>query len=63
MRIVPQKGVLVGARFDVFGYWKEIYTTLSDDENGMQREKLIKKALSVSSEKESTEVYQRTVAS
>ena len=32
MRIVPQKGALVGLRFDVFGYWKEIYTTLSDDE-------------------------------
>lgn len=27
MRIVPQKGALVGLRFDVFGYWKEIYTT------------------------------------
>ena len=32
MRIVPQKGALVGARFDVFGYWKDIHATLSDDE-------------------------------
>lgn len=43
MRIVPQKGALVGLRFDVFGYWKEIYTTLSDDENVTPEEKLLKK--------------------
>lgn len=63
MRIVPQKGVLVGARFDVFGYWKEIYTTLSDDEKRNAKGEAYKKALSVFKEKESTEVYQRTVAS
>lgn len=46
MRIVPQKGVRVG--FDVFGYRKEIYATLSED---------------ILKEKESNEVYRRTVAS
>ena len=63
MRIVPQKGALVGARFDVFGYWKEIYTTLSDDEKCDSRGEAFKKALSVFKEKESNEVYRRTVAS
>lgn len=43
MRIVPQKGALVGARFDVFGYWKDIHATLSDDEKRTSREKLTKK--------------------
>lgn len=47
MRIVPQKGALVGLRFDVFGYWKEIYTTLSDDEKCDSRGEAFKKALSV----------------
>ena len=63
MRIVPQKGALVGLRFDVFGYWKEIYTTLSDDEKCDSRGEAFKKALSVFKEKESNEVYRRTVAS
>lgn len=63
MRIVPQKGVLVGARFDVFGYWKEIYTTLSDDEKRNAKGEAYKKALSVFKEKESNEVCRRTVAS
>lgn len=44
MRIVPQKGALVGLRFDVFGYWKEIYTTLSDDEKCDSRGEAFKKA-------------------
>ena len=60
MRIVPQKGALVGLRFDVFGYWKEIYATLSDDEKNAEA---YKKAQSVFKEKESNEVYRRTVAS
>lgn len=63
MRIVPQKGALVGLRFDVFGYWKEIYATLSDDEKRDSRREAFKKALSVFKEKESNEVYRRTVAS
>ena len=63
MRIVPQKGALVGARFDVFGYWKEIYTTLSDDEKWNVKGEAYKKALSIFKEKESNGVYQRTVAS
>ena len=63
MRIVPQKGALVGLRFDVFGYWKEIYATLSDDEKRDSRGEAFKKALSVFKEKESNEVYRRTVAS
>ena len=63
MRIVPQKGVRVGLRFDVFGYWKEIYTTLSDDEKCDSRGEAFKKALSVFKEKESNEVYRRTVVS
>lgn len=63
MRIVPQKGALVGLRFDVFGYWKEIYTTLSDDEKCDSRGEAFKKALSVFKEKESNEVYRRTVVS
>lgn len=52
MRIVPQKGVRVGGGFDVFGYGKEIYATLSKE-----------KVLSILNEKESNEVYRRTVAS
>lgn len=63
MRIVPQKGALVGLRFDVFGYWKEIYATLSDDEKRDSRGEAFKKAMSVFKEKESNEVYRRTVAS
>lgn len=63
MRIVPQKGALVGLRFDVFGYWKEIYTTLSDDEKCDSRGEAFKKAMSVFKEKESNEVYRRTVVS
>lgn len=63
MRIVPQKGALVGLRFDVFGYWKEIYATLSDDEKRDSRGEAFKKARSVFEEKESNEVYRRTVAS
>ena len=63
MRIVPQKGALVGLIFDVFGYWKEIYTTLSDDEKCDSRGEAFKKALSVFKEKESNEVYRRTVVS
>lgn len=63
MRIVPQKGALVGLRFDVFGYCKEIYATLSDDEKRDSRGEAFKKALSVFKEKESNEVYRRTVAS
>lgn len=52
MRIVPQKGVRVGLGVDVFGYGKEIYATLSKE-----------KVLSILNEKESNEVYRRTVAS
>ena len=63
MRIVPQKGALIGLRFDVFGYWKEIYATLSDDEKCDSRGEAFKKALSVFKEKESNEVYRRTVVS
>lgn len=63
MRIVPQKGALVGFRFDVFGYWKEIYATLSEKEKRVPQGEAYKKALSVFKEKESNEVYRRTVAS
>ena len=63
MRIVPQKGALVGVRFDVFGYWKEIYATLSYNEMQNTNGDAYKKALSVFKEKESNEVYRRTVDS
>lgn len=63
MRIVPQKGALVGLRFDVFGYWKDIHATLSDDEKKNVKGEAYKKAVSVFKEKESNEVYRRTVAS
>lgn len=63
MRIVPQKGTLVGFRFDVFGYWKEIYATLSEKEKRAPQGEAYKKALSVFKEKESNEVYRRTVTS
>lgn len=63
MRIVPQKGALVGLRFDVFGYWKDIYATLSEGEKQDVKGEAYKKALSVFKEKESNEVYRRTVAS
>ena len=63
MRIVPQKGSLVGLRFDVFGYWKDIYATLSEDEKQNVKGDAYKKAMSVFKEKESNEVYRRTVAS
>lgn len=63
MRIVPQKGALVGLRFDVFGYWKEIYANLSEGEKLNVKGEAYKKALSVFEEKESNEVYRRTVAS
>ena len=63
MRIIPQKGALVGLQFDVFGYWKEIYATLSDNEKKDINGAAYNKAKSVLKEKESNEVYQRTVAS
>lgn len=63
MRIIPQKGALVGLKFDVFGYWKEIYATLSDNEKKDINGAAYNKAKSVLKEKESNEVYQRTVAS
>lgn len=63
MRIVPQKGALVGLRFDVFGYWKEIYATLSEKEKRAPQGEAYKKALSVFKEKESNEVYRRTITS
>lgn len=44
MRIVPQKGALVGLRFDVFGYWKEIYATLSEKEKRAPQGEAYKKA-------------------
>lgn len=63
MRIVPQKGALVGHRYDVFGYWKEIYATLSDNEKQNVNGDAYKKALLIFKERESNEVYERTVAS
>lgn len=63
MRIVPQKGALVGKEFDVFGYWKEIEATLSGKEKRNPHGEVYKRALSVFKEKESNEVYQRIVAS
>lgn len=63
MRIVPQKGVRVGVGFDVFGYRKEIYATLSEGEKRDVNGEAYKKAQSVLKEKESNEVYRRTVAS
>lgn len=44
MRIVPQKGALVGARFDVFGYWKDIHATLSDDEKKERQGRSLQKS-------------------
>lgn len=63
MRIVPQKGALVGLKFDIFGYWKEIYTALPDDEKRNTKGIAFEKALPILKEKESNEVYRRTVAS
>lgn len=60
MRIVPQKWALVGLRYDVFGFWKDIYITLSDEEKQNSNGE---KAQMVFKEKESNEVYKRTVAS
>lgn len=63
MRIVPQKGALVGLRSDIFGYWKEIYASLSEGEKQDVKGEAYQKALSVFKEKESNEVYRRTVTS
>ena len=63
MRIVPQKGALVGFSFDVFGYWKDVCATLSDDDKQNVKGEAYQKALSDFKEKESNEVYRRTVAS
>lgn len=63
VRIVPQKRALVGKEHDVFGYWKEISTTLSDCDKQNADSEAYKKALFVFEEKESNEVYRRTVAS
>lgn len=63
IRIIPQNGALVGQKYDVFGYWKEIYATLSDEKNRNPKSEGYKKALLVFKEKESNEVYRRTVAS
>ena len=63
VRIVPQKGALVGKGCDVFGYWKEISATLSDYDKQNPHGEAYRKAQTVFEEKESNEVYQRTVAS
>ena len=63
VRINPQKGALVGKEYDVFGYWKEISATLSDYDKQNRNGEAYRKALSVFKEKESNEVYRRTVAS
>lgn len=63
MRIVPQKGSLVGAKCDVFGYWKEIEASLSNYEKQDIEGEAYKKAQYVFKEKESNEVYRRTVVS
>lgn len=63
MRIVPQKGALVGAKCDIFGYWKEIEASLSNYEKQDIEGVAYKKAQSVFKEKESNEVYRRTVVS
>lgn len=63
MRIIPQKGALVGLRYDVFGYWKEIYATLSDSEKRDHKSDAFRNAISVFNEKESNEVLRRTIVS
>lgn len=63
VRINPQKGALVGKEYDFFGFWKEISATLSDYDKQNPHGEAYRKALTVFEEKESNEVYQRTVAS
>lgn len=61
MRIFPQKGALVGSKFDVFGYWAEIRKTLPD--NVFKEGEVYKKARQEYIEKEREEVCRRTINS
>lgn len=63
MRIVPQKGALVGKDHDVFGYWKTLSATLSESDKQNPKCDAYKNALSAFKEKESDEVYRRTIES
>lgn len=62
MRIFPQKGVLVGLQFDVFGYWKEIYNNLPKEALNTQSEQY-KEAYARFVNMESLEVRKRCVDS
>lgn len=64
MRIFPQKGALVGTKFDVFGYWKEQIKTLSPEQLILKnRSQEYKVAFERYKAKEIEEVNRRVVGS
>lgn len=63
MRIYPQKGALVGLDFDVFGYWKEIKETLSQEVLRNRESEEYKKAYDLFKKMESEEVRRRCIES
>lgn len=63
MRIFPQKGAIVGLNFDVFGFWKEIKKTLSEEALQDTKKQQYKEAYAKFEELESHEVRKRCIDS
>lgn len=63
MRIYPQNGALVGLSFDVFGFWKDIKGTLSQNILQNKESAEYKKAYDLYINMESKEVRQRCINS
>lgn len=63
MRIFPQRGALVGKKFDVFGYWKQESENLTPEQQKNRESQEYKVANERYMLKEKEEVYKRTVDS
>lgn len=63
MRIYPQNGALIGSNFDVFGFWKDIKKTLSQDALQNRDSEEYKKAYKLYLNMEAKEVRQRCIES
>lgn len=63
MRIFPQEGALIGLKFDVFGFWKEIRNSLPDETLRNSQNEQYKKAYAKFVSMESQEVRRRCIDS
>lgn len=63
MRIFPQEGALIGLKFDVFGFWKEISRSLPEETLRNSQNEQYKKAYAQFVSMESQEVRRRCIES